>query len=92
MSVDSSDGESWWPGVERECHFGNLTHRCNDVIFRVNQSLGSKDYTTVLQAFTVRWRSQINLNNVAHRLRIICAGLMPQQRLQSISELIHLII
>lgn len=53
MSTVSED-ESWWPAIEKEVAPKNLSLRCQDIVFRMTQSLASKDYNAVLYALTVR--------------------------------------
>jgi hypothetical protein len=51
--VGSGDDDAWWDAVEQEVAPKNLSLRCQDIVFRMTQSLASKDYSAVLYAFTV---------------------------------------
>ena len=51
----ASSEDDWWADIERQCHPATLLQRCSDIVFQiVTQQLGASDYSTVLQAFTVR--------------------------------------
>ena len=64
MSVSSNEDDSWWTPIEQEVTPKTLRLRCHDIVFRMTQSLASKDYSAVLYAYTVRRPVVVS---VAHR-------------------------
>jgi hypothetical protein len=68
MASPYDEGDAWWPPVEQEVLPKNLSLRCHDVIFRMTQLLASKDYASVLHAYTVCSRSFILLRVGRQRL------------------------